>query len=100
MRTTALCFPGKPKRRHEIGRVGSILLHFSNRLELIGWSIDVGVVVEEFVLVARLSFGLLISVSVVLTAYFGMAAWRLSGDYQNESARSWPPSQVVKAQEP
>jgi hypothetical protein len=52
------------------------------------------------VVVVRLSFGLLISVSVVLTAYFGMAAWQLSGDHQNESVRPGPPFQVVRAQEP
>jgi len=50
--------------------------------------------------VVRLSFGLLISVSVVLTAYFGVAAWRLSGDHQYESVRSGPAFPAVRAQEP
>jgi hypothetical protein len=35
---------------------------------------------------------------MVLTAYFGVAAWRLSTDHQNENVRSPPPFQLVRAQ--
>jgi hypothetical protein len=34
----------------------------------------------EFILLVRLSFGLLISVSLILTVYFGTQAWLLSND--------------------
>ena len=39
-----------------------------------------------FVMVARISFGLLIATSLALTAYFGTAAWRLCNDQQNDTS--------------
>lgn len=41
--------------------------------------------VEEFIMVVRISFGLLIATSLALTAYFGATAWRLSSDQQNDN---------------
>ena len=55
-------------------------------------------IVSGFVLVVRLSFGLLISVSLVLTAYFGATAWRLTSDPQYESSGSGPPFRLIRPQ--
>jgi hypothetical protein len=57
-------------------------------------------IAEESILVVRLSFGVLISVSLALTVYFGAAAWRLTGDAQNESNESGPPFYLVRPQLP
>ena len=42
-------------------------------------------VVWEFVMVVRISFGVLIATSLALTIYFGATAWRLSGDMQSDN---------------
>jgi hypothetical protein len=55
---------------------------------------------REFIMVVRLSFGLLISVSLMLTVYFGAAAWRLTGDSRNDGHGSGPPFYLVRPQQP
>jgi len=74
----------------------SALLHFPNQRQVISWR----QLLQEFVVVVRFSFGLLISVSLVLTAYFGVAAWRLTGDSQNDGQGSGSPFQLVRPQQP
>jgi hypothetical protein len=44
------------------------------------------VILQEFVMLIRISFGVLIATSLALTVYFGTTAWRLSGDLQNDGA--------------
>jgi len=55
---------------------------------------------RECVVVVRFSFGLLISVSLALTVYFGAAAWRLTGDPPNESLGSGHAFHLVHPQQP
>jgi hypothetical protein len=38
----------------------------------------------EFVMVIRISFGVLIATSLALSTYFGATAWRLTNDLQND----------------
>ncbi|WP_024515308.1 hypothetical protein [Bradyrhizobium sp. Tv2a-2] len=64
-----------------------MLLRFSNQHEVM--NCHHYLVLSEFVMVVRISFGLLIATSLALTAYFGATAWRLSSDLQNDGG--WTP---------
>jgi hypothetical protein len=79
-----------------IDGLGSPPLHFSNQLEVISYP----ELLQEFVMVVRLSFGLLISISLALTVYFGAAAWRLTGDPGVDSRGYGPPFHLVRPQQP
>ena len=47
-------------------------------------------------MVVRISFGLLIATSLALTAYFGMTAWRLSSDQQDDDFGRNPSFRLIR----
>lgn len=57
-------------------------------------------IVWEFILLVRLSFGLLISASLILTVYFGTQAWRLSSDPQSERRVPSQPFHLIRFLQP
>jgi hypothetical protein len=60
----------------------SVLLRFSNQPKMISFH---DYLLGSSLMVARISFGLLIATSLTLTAYFGATAWRLCNDQQNDT---------------
>jgi hypothetical protein len=54
------------------------------------------VILQEFVMLIRISFGVLIATSLALTVYFGTTAWRLSGDLQNDGAGRDLPFSLIR----